>query len=75
MNRRPFRLKRSITLTLLVKVLALTLLWWFVVRDHRTHPDPQSVETHFLAVTSPSPSTATPEPRDDSNALTRGTPR
>ena len=49
MNHRPYRLKRRIVLTLLVKVIALTLLWWFVVRDHRTHPDPQAVETHFLA--------------------------
>ncbi|HTH95322.1 MAG TPA: hypothetical protein VL550_08825 [Rhodocyclaceae bacterium] len=45
-------LVRHLTIAVIVKLLALTLLWWFFIRDAGVHPDTVDVAVHVSGVAS-----------------------
>lgn len=59
MNQRDRRLRREIVVILIVKLIAITALWWCFIRDQRVAVDVSTTARHLgvseLSAPTPSP--------------------
>jgi hypothetical protein len=53
------KLRHHIALLLVVKLMALTALWFAFVHGHRLKPDADAVHEHLTGISGISPSTST----------------
>lgn len=47
MNQRERRLRRELILLVIVKLIALTAIWWLFIRDVRVAVDASTAARHF----------------------------
>lgn len=60
MNRRDREIRREIVLVILLKLLALTALWWCFVRDARVTVDTEEAALRFAVLAPPNGRPAQP---------------